>query len=116
MGILKYPVRGSLAIEIDDRTLAHLQVVFGAKLRLGQPFFFSWVDGVASGGGRASVWIDSTIPLTFVYDKNRKQEINRPWLEALMAGANSTDGLLLCAEPEALRLVDDADEPDRVAA
>lgn len=39
MGKLYYD--STLNTDIDDRTLAHLQVVIGAKLRRGESFYFS---------------------------------------------------------------------------
>jgi hypothetical protein len=99
MGSLVYATGRPDAIHFDDRTLAHLQIVIGAKLRLRQSFFFSWLDSVDIGGGRGSIWLDATIPLAFSYAKSERQRINREWLELLMASANSSVGLQLMAEP-----------------
>jgi hypothetical protein len=116
MGSLSYPVHGTSPIRIDDRTLAHLQLVIGTKLRLNQAFFLSWIDDLSSGGGRTSIWIDSAIQLRFVYDTNRRQQINRVWLESMMTSANSVQGLLLSEEPVLQLLAEGADRPDVVAA
>lgn len=102
MGSLNYPMVGVPKIQIDDRTLAHLQAVIGVKLRLRQSFFFTWPDGVQGGGGRTSIWIDSTIQLTFSYTGHERHHLNREWLDALMATANSDQGLHLLPEPLAL--------------
>jgi hypothetical protein len=99
LGSLSYPVRGTYPVSIDDRTLAHLQVVIGSKLRLRQSFFFNWIDDLGTGGGRTSIWIDSTIQLTFTYTANERHHINRAWLGALMESANSAQGLQLVSEP-----------------
>jgi len=66
-----------------------------SKLRLRQAFFLSWIDDIQSGSGRTSVWIASTIPLTVVYASNQRPPINKAWLEAPMAAANSPNGLQL---------------------
>ena len=116
MGSLRYAVRGTSPILIDDRTLAHLQIVIGTKLRLQQAFFFSWIDDVHSGGGRTSIWIDTRMQLSLSYDTDQRSSINRVWLEALMLSANSPQGLLLIAEPNTLHLADKTDPPDVIAA
>jgi hypothetical protein len=102
MGSLVYPTGRSDPINFSDRTLAHLQIVIGSKLRLRQSFFFSWVEPVGAGGGRGSIWLDANIPLAFNYESSERYKINREWLELLMASANSSVGLQLVAEPVAL--------------
>src|SRR5690242_8838771 len=54
MGQLIY---GSTTYALDDRVLAHLQVVVSMKLRRGENFFVSWRSSTADGSGRQSVWI-----------------------------------------------------------
>jgi hypothetical protein len=100
MGSLTYAAGSQEAIQFDDRTLAHLQIVIGSKLRLRQSFFFSWLDPASLGSGRGSIWLDATIPLAFGYAKSERHKINRDWLELLMASANSSTGLQLIAEPQ----------------
>jgi hypothetical protein len=99
MGEFFYSHRVDTPVFVDDRTLAHLQFVVGAKLRLGQPFFFSWTESVASGGGRGSVWIERSIQIRFTYASSARIRLNHQWTEQLMASANSVDGLQLAAEP-----------------
>ena len=101
MGVLNYGSSVQHPIELDDRTLAHLQVVIGSKLRQRQSFFFSWLESVDGGGGRGSIWIDAAIPLAFSYATSKSFRINREWLEALMTSANSSGGLQLGPEPAA---------------
>jgi hypothetical protein len=99
MGALIYGA--SLAqIEIDDRTLAHLEMVIIAKLRRDEKFVFTWNHGVAGGGGRSSIWIHSAIPLCFQFLGGKEPSINPAWLKELMTTANSPGGLHLVAEPE----------------
>lgn len=99
MGRLMY---GNSAFEIpmEDRPLAHLQVVIGSKLRRHESFFFSWSNGVANGSGRGTAWIDPSVPLLFLYAGNGHPQLNRDWLERLLELANSPQGLHLVEEPE----------------
>jgi hypothetical protein len=85
--------------EIDDRTLAHLQLVISAKLRRRESFFFSFRDEDASAG-RISIWMSPMVPLHFKYYGSRQPAINRRWVEALHAAANSAAGLVVLEEPE----------------
>jgi hypothetical protein len=84
--------------EIDDRTLAHLQLVISAKLRRREPFFFS-VREDSEASGRISVWMAPAIPLHFRYTGSRPPMINRRWVEALHSAANSPSGLIVLEEP-----------------
>jgi len=102
VGTLSYPARGELPVSIDDRTLAHVQFVIGSKLRMKQGFFFTWAEHIDTGSGRGSIWIDSSIPLLFVFATSQRHLLNRTWLESLMASANSAQGLTLTSEPEAV--------------
>jgi len=88
-------------IEFDDRVLAHLQIVIGAKLRRHEGFFFSWRDDPAIGDGRSSIWLDTSIPMYFRFTSPERHQLNRVWLEQLTQSANQTQGLLLSTEPGA---------------
>jgi hypothetical protein len=100
MGILTYGSRVQQPIEFDDRTLAHLQVVIGSKLRQRQSFFLSWLESIDGGSGRGSIWIDGAIALNFAYASAQRYKINRDWVEVLMTSANSANGLQLTPEPQ----------------
>ncbi|WP_345762117.1 ATP-dependent DNA ligase [Diaminobutyricibacter sp. McL0608] len=91
MGTLTYGT--GLCFGFDDRTLAHLQIVMGLKLRRREGFFFSWIDPVRLGEGRLSVWIDPSIPLAFRFDNGDAVVIDREWLEAMSDQSNSAAGL-----------------------
>jgi hypothetical protein len=97
MGKLTYD--STLNVDFEDRVLAHLQVVIGAKLRRGESFFFSWKDDPRNGDGRSMVWLYPTAPIVFKFYGGRTPSINRQWVEALMLSANSTQGLQLVPEP-----------------
>jgi len=98
MGRLTYD--STLTADFDDRVLAHLQVVIGAKLRRGESFQFSWRDDPASGEGRNSLWMDHSVPLSFKYYGSRPPALNPAWIDALMMTANSVGGLRIVPEPE----------------
>lgn len=88
-----------LEIEFDDRTLAHLHVVIGAKLRRHEGFFFTWRDDPALGDGRSSLWLETSIPLYFRFASAERHQLNREWIELLTQSANQTQGLFLSPEP-----------------
>jgi hypothetical protein len=88
---------GAFEVAVDDRALAHLQIVVGAKLRRQESFFFSW-DTEESEGGHSSIWLNPYIPLRFAFESREPVTINRDWLELLTRTANSTGGLRFIAE------------------
>lgn len=99
LGTLTYD--STLSADFDDRTLAHLQIVIGAKLRRNEAFYFSWKDDESIGDGRSVIWLHPTIPISFKFFGGRQPSINRAWIDELMLLANTPNGLHLVAEPEA---------------
>jgi len=95
----RFIYNGSAKVDIEDRALAHLQVVVGNKLRRGEPFYFNWREDPSTGEGRRSVWVHPYADLTFQFFGSRTPSLNRDWLEALALTANSTSGLHLVPEP-----------------
>lgn len=85
--------------EVEDRVLAHLQIVIGNKLKRGESFYFTWRDDPSVGDGRRAVWIHPSADLDFKYYGSRAPSINRTWLEKLAHAANSTGGLFVMSEP-----------------
>jgi hypothetical protein len=98
MGKLLYS-SAALEVDFDDRALAHIHLVIASKLRRGEKFFFSWQDSLSVGSGRSSIWLEQSIPLYFKFSGSRQVEINREWIAALVASANSGAGLTFLAEP-----------------
>lgn len=98
MGTLTYDSR--VTVSIDDRILAHLQVVIWGKLRRGEHFPFTWTDPTRSGMGRTSVWLGPDLPLVFEYFGGRQPRLNPAWIDALTKAANSPAGLTMVPEPE----------------
>ncbi|RLK49050.1 ATP-dependent DNA ligase [Microbacterium telephonicum] len=99
MGRLVY--EQSVRLEIDDRTLAHLQVVIAEKLRRGESFYFSWSQPPHEGSGRSVMWLHPDASLQFSYRRRRSGALSLAWIELLSEEANSPAGLQLVEEPEA---------------
>jgi hypothetical protein len=97
MGTLRY---GSDHLELDDRTLAHLQVVVVSKLRKNEAVLLSWNVDPGKGSGRYALWIETGIPIVFRYDGSRSIRINRAWLDAMMERSYTLAGLDLMPEIE----------------
>ncbi|MDO9398985.1 MAG: hypothetical protein Q7T71_20760 [Herbiconiux sp.] len=96
MGTLFYG--GDSRFELDDRLLAHLQVVIGLKLRRSERFYISWVVPAGEGGGRTVLWIDNGVSLRLRYDGTRPPTVNREWIETLVLSANTPNGLVVTPE------------------
>jgi hypothetical protein len=87
------------SINMEDRTLAHLQVVIGAKLRRGESFPLRWRSAESLGGSINSLWMAPGVSLHFKYVGSRPPRLNREWLDALVKSSNSEAGLQLMPEP-----------------
>jgi hypothetical protein len=95
MGTLHYD--GS-SFKLEDRLLAHLQVIISLKLRRNEAFFISWTLGASHGGGREAIWIDNGVPIRLEFEGSRPPAINREWAEALAMSANTNNGLVVTNE------------------
>ena len=95
MGKLIY---GTIDIDIEDRLLAHVQVVIVNKLRRGEPLLMSWLDSPSIGNGRSAIWLNPAITLYFKFAGSRTPAIDRDWLRALTESAESSTGLILRAQ------------------
>lgn len=95
MGSLLYGATPT-SFEIDDRALAHVEMVALAKLRRSEGFALSLDD---ESGGRTTIWISasSTLQFTFV---GPRPEINRAWLDVLIDSANAPSGMRIVPEPK----------------
>jgi hypothetical protein len=82
---------------VDDRALAHLELVILAKLRRRESLSLVIVDDATHL--RQAMWISPDVTLRFEYDKPMP-EINRRWLELLIDTANSRGGLRIVPEPQ----------------
>jgi hypothetical protein len=82
-------------IRIDDRALAHLQIVIIDKLRRSESFELH----LRSDNVAVSMWLTRWSPLQFVYEGNRRPRINWPWVDLLAAECGFTGTLKLLPEP-----------------
>ncbi|NII52121.1 ATP-dependent DNA ligase [Frigoribacterium endophyticum] len=97
MGVFVYD--RTVELELDDRTLAHLQIVIINKLRRSESFAFSWKTPAQAGDGRSSVWLHPSANLLFRYVGSRPPRINPYWIQALTDSANQGPGLQVAPEP-----------------
>lgn len=95
----KFIYDSAVKVDFDDRVLAHLQLVIGAKLRRGESFHFMWKDDTSIGEGRTMVWVHPNVSLVYKFNGSRRPTINRAWIEALIYTANSPAGLYTVPEP-----------------
>jgi hypothetical protein len=95
----KFQYDGIVKVDFEDRTLAHLQAVIGAKIRRGESFHFTWKDDTSIGDGRTTVWIHPRVSLVYKYYGSRQPALNRAWVDQLMFNANSITGLYVTPEP-----------------
>ncbi|WP_374754528.1 ATP-dependent DNA ligase [Microbacterium sp. UMB0228] len=102
----RFIYEGDQKIDIDDRALAHIQLVITTKLRRGEPFGFTWKQDASVGGGRTTVWIHPGSNLIFKYSQGRQPAVSRAWVDALAFTANSPTGLYLVPEPAAGKQLD----------
>jgi len=83
------------AIPLDDRVLAHLQIVIVDKLRRRESFGLN----LKSDGVMVSMWLTCYSPLQFVYEGNRQPRINWRWVDVLAAEAGFSGMLEVLPEP-----------------
>jgi hypothetical protein len=98
MGYFIYD-QGTAEVHIDDRTLAHLQIVMLGKLRRHESFAFSWKDPASAGDGKSTIWVHPAVSLRFRYDGSRIPATNNAWITALLEAASSGAGLRVMPEP-----------------
>lgn len=101
MGMMYY---GPRQYRVEDRLLAHLQVLISLKLRRRENFFLSWPKGTSEGGGRISIWVDNGVPIACEYDGGRQPEIQRAWVESMAQSAGSSLGLQITPDGEFIPL------------
>ena len=94
MGLLMYGSPPE-SFDLDDRTLAHVEIVTLAKLRRNESFGLSIER---ADGGRSTVWVSPSSTLQFRFD-SATHEINRQWLDELIDSANTTAGMRIVPEP-----------------
>jgi hypothetical protein len=93
MGFLIYDDCRPIAVE--DRMLAHLQIVIIDKLRRGEAFALN----LRSDRQMVMTWVSKSTPLQFIYEGNGRPSINRTWVELLATEAGFRGSLDLLPEP-----------------
>jgi hypothetical protein len=88
-------LQGGIEVEIEDRLLAHLQIVIVQKFRRDESLLMSWLDARESGGGRSAIWLHSSSTVYFKFLGSKSPTIERDWLKRLTDSANSSSGLIL---------------------
>lgn len=83
------------AFEVEDRTLAHVEIVVLAKLRRNESFALT-LD--RPDAGRSTIWVGIHSDLQFHFDET-EHSVNRSWLEELIDSANTATGMRLVPEP-----------------
>ena len=97
-------VHGSIAVDFEDRLLSHLQIVIVQRFRRNESLVVSWLDSLAVGDGRSSIWMTPTLPVYFKFAGSRVPAIDENWLRRLNESASSSTGLLvMSAEGELAR-------------
>ncbi|MCI2956797.1 hypothetical protein MN032_03740 [Agromyces atrinae] len=102
---------GDRYLPLDDRLLAHLQVVFGSKLRRQESFMLSVVDSSKGVPQRRALWFESAIPLEFEFDSDEHHALNKEWLEELALAAASSHGVVVEQVPEPSSSTPNAAQP-----
>lgn len=82
-------------IVMDDRLLAHLEVVVIARLRRNNALTLRWVEKPEAGDGRRSIWLHPNSDLYFEYDDADHGELDRELLDRLVRAADSNAGINL---------------------
>lgn len=85
---------------MDDRILAHVQLLIVAKLRKQERFLLSWQIDPRQGSGRQSIWVDAGVPIGFRFAGSRSIQINQGWLEHLIDQSYTVGGAEITNEEE----------------
>jgi hypothetical protein len=93
---------GGVAVDFEDRLLAHLQIVIVQRFRRNEPLLMSWLDSQSVGDGRSSLWMTPDQPVYFKFAGSRVPVIDEAWLRLLTESAASSTGLIVRAPDGAL--------------
>jgi hypothetical protein len=91
-------VHANISVDFDDRLLAHMQIVIVQKFRRNEPVVVSWLDPLAQGDGRSSMWMTPSLPVYFKFGGSRVPAVNREWFNTLRASADHSTGLIVTTE------------------
>ena len=82
-------------LHLDDRLLAHLEIVITSKLRRGEGLLLWWVQPGDDTPRRGACWITSATELLYLFDSVDVVAIDRDELERLSVESNSSRGIQL---------------------
>lgn len=99
MGTLDYIAAGYVA-EVDDRILAHLQIVICNKLRRNERFTLTLPPENGAKGPVNVLWFEASLPVRFTYSSPDRPAINPAWLYLLADAASGRTGLRVVPEPQ----------------
>jgi hypothetical protein len=85
-------------IVMDDRLLAHIEVVVLSRLRRNNAFALRWAEVDGERPGRRTIWIHQDTDLCFEYDTAEQDELDRDLLDQLAKAADSNTGMNLRTE------------------
>jgi hypothetical protein len=100
MGTLHYGASRA-TIRIDDRALAHLQMVITTKLRRNEGMLVRWERSADQGSGRGAFWVHPSTELIYEYEGGREPSLDPAELDRMMAEAAGGRGLLITADETA---------------
>lgn len=98
MGRLRFP--HEVRLDLDDWAMAHLYAAMQVKLRRGESFHLSWPHDISIGPGRTTTWVHAETSWVCTIG-SRTRELDRRWVEAFVATANSVGGMQLVPRPPA---------------
>lgn len=96
------------SVEVDDRLLAHLQIVVMNKLRRGESFMMTFPH---TASGHVCWWLAPAVPVMFHFYGTHTPRLSRDLVDRLMAEASSPDGVHVAAEYDELLHMPDARNP-----
>ena len=103
LGTLHYGASRT-SLYMEDRALAHLQVVITTKLRRNEGFLIQWDVPPESGSGRGGFWIHPSCDLAYEYDGGREPSLDHEELDKMMIAASATGGVRIVAEQRSWNL------------
>jgi hypothetical protein len=109
LGTLHYGASRT-SIRMDDRVLAHLQVVITTKLRRSEGFLIQWERPAEKGSGRGGFWIHPNCDLTYEYEGNREPALDHEELDRMMISASATGGVKITGEQRSWNLGEARDD------
>jgi hypothetical protein len=97
LGTLHYGASRT-SLHMEDRALAHLQVVITTKLRRNEGFLIQWERPRDSGSGRGGFWVHPNCDLAYEYEAALDAALDPEELERMMMAASGTGGVRVTAD------------------